>query len=76
MEKKKEIYKLLSEYLCVHQSQINGKDGPGDHNKWDSLGHMEIIRLIENEFTLKFTIDEILNISSVEDIVKLVNLYK
>ena len=63
--------------MCVHQSQINGKDGPGDiHNKWDSLGHMEIIRLIENEFTLKFTIDEILNISSVEDIVKLVNLYK
>ena len=76
METNKKILVLLSEYLCVHQSQLKEKDGPGDHNKWDSLGHMEIIRLIENEFTLKFTLDEILNISSVEDIVKLVNLYK
>jgi acyl carrier protein len=35
--------------------------------EWDSLAHVKLIIGIEEEFDVKFTIDQVANISSVEE---------
>ncbi len=39
---------------------------------WDSLSHMQLISEIENSFSLSFEMDEVVEINSPEDLVKLV----
>ena len=39
---------------------------------WDSLSHMQLISEIENAFSLSFEMDEVVEISKPEDLVRLV----
>ncbi len=42
-------------------------------DKWDSLGHLNLIVLLENEFAISFTPEEIGGVFSFEDIVNIVS---
>ncbi len=38
---------------------------PGSIPQWDSLGHVSLIHAVEEEFGLKFSVDEIATIDSI-----------
>ena len=42
-------------------------------DKWDSFAHLDLIVKIEQEFNISFTPDEIGNITSYKDLVKIIN---
>jgi len=74
MEKKikfKKIKKALKKAFPrskINKNIINLKIG--SLKKWDSLGNLDLILEIEKEFKIKFTIDEMTNIKSIDEIEK------
>lgn len=43
-----------------------------DIDKWDSLIHLELISVIEHEFNLTFSLDEILTIKNVGELIQII----
>ena len=46
-----------------------------DIQGWDSLNHVQIIFTIEQELGIQFPINEIQNLNTIGDLVKLINKY-
>jgi acyl carrier protein len=73
LEIRSRILGVLSKQLSVTTDEILDDDGPGDFQKWDSFGQLEIITELEKEFSIQFSIDDIMTIENVGDIVDKVN---
>ncbi|OGA42917.1 MAG: acyl carrier protein [Betaproteobacteria bacterium RIFCSPLOWO2_12_FULL_62_13] len=43
-----------------------------DVEEWDSLAHINLIMEIESEFSLKFTVDDILGLRNVGEMIRLI----
>ena len=43
----------------------------GSFKKWDSLSHLNLLMLIEKNFKIKFSIDEMTSIKSMSQIIKI-----
>ncbi len=43
-----------------------------DIDKWDSLIHLELISVIEHEFNFTFSLDEILTIKNVGELIQII----
>jgi len=52
---------------------INNHTDKKNLDSWDSFNHLNLIVEIESEYSIKFSIDEINNISSVKDIFNLLD---
>ncbi len=64
-----EIEKIIRETLLIDEHQImNDETGPADIDSWDSLGHVNIITAIEEEYDIEITPEEIQNIRTIGDI--------
>lgn len=62
---------LISEVLYIDESLINDDSGPESIEVWDSLGHINIITAIEEDFDIELSPEEITEITTVRDIKKL-----
>ncbi len=69
------VIKIISRELSIPLSKISNDCGPGDFPKWDSIGHMQIILSLEREFDIEFSIDDVMNIENVGDIIRVMNGY-
>jgi acyl carrier protein len=79
MDKKKILKKLEVIFRDVFKDKkINFKKNitSQSYQKWDSLAHLTLISLIEHEFKVKFLLDEISEIKSVNQIVNSIFLKK
>jgi acyl carrier protein len=45
---------------------------PGDIPKWDSLGHATLAYSLEQEFNFRFSIDELMELENVREILRVV----
>lgn len=52
--------------------QINTEMQPSDVEGWNSLGHLQLIVRLEQELNLSFELDELIEMQSVGDIVRIV----
>jgi len=66
------IQKILSANLNVPADSVRTDSKASDFAAWDSLHHLVLILEIEREFGLKFAMDEIAELNSVETIMKAV----
>ena len=66
------FYKIIVSSLGVERDQINDETGPGDIPQWDSLGHQGLLTVLEKEFGFVFTIDEVLDMETVEEIIEII----
>jgi acyl carrier protein len=63
---------LIAEVLFIEEGiELTDETAPGDIDAWDSLGHVNIITAIEDEFDIEISPEEIGEIQSVGDIKKL-----
>jgi alcohol dehydrogenase class IV len=69
METKQKVYKAVSELFSVEESQLQDSYGPGDLEAWDSLGQIQLITKIEQLFDLQFSVDDVMSINNISDIV-------
>ncbi|HEY4521855.1 MAG TPA: acyl carrier protein [Candidatus Paceibacterota bacterium] len=73
MEKLK---KILSKVLKIDENSITEKTSPDTVDTWDSFNSLMLVSELENEFGVKFTIDEVVKIKNVGDIIEVLRKYK
>ena len=52
------IKKIMSSVFGLHTNKIKNNSSPDNIKSWDSIQHMNLILALEEEFNIKFTDDE------------------
>jgi acyl carrier protein len=65
-----QLEKILKTFFKNEKLKITSNTKIKDIKKWDSLNHIKIIVLLEKEFKIKFSGDEIYKIKKINDILK------
>ena len=67
----KKLYEIVSKVFNVDTSKINDETSPENLEEWDSFNFYVLLDEIENEFDMKFDLDESLDIKKIGDIKKI-----
>ena len=67
----KKLYDIVSKVFNVDLDRINDDSSPENLEEWDSFNFYVLLDEIENEFDVKFDLDETLEIKKIGDIKKL-----
>lgn len=59
--------RVFEQETLVLRQEMTAKDVPG----WDSLAHIDLIMDIEEEFGVRFTVDDIADLKNVGEMVQL-----
>ena len=65
------LHEIVARVFNVNLDRINDESGPENLEEWDSFNFYVLLDEIENEFNLKFNLDETLDIKKIGDIKKL-----
>lgn len=68
-----ELLVVISESFQVPISSVSIKTSKENTENWDSLNHLVLFLKIENRFKIKFSIEEIQQIETVEKLFNLIN---
>ena len=64
----KRVKKILSKILEINENEITDESSPDNIETWDSFNGLMIASELENEFNVKFTMEEVTSVKSVKDI--------
>jgi len=64
---KEKLFQIVSRIFDISESEINYSNSPETIEKWDSFNGYILLDEIENEFEVKFSLDEILEIKNIGD---------
>ena len=67
----KKLYQIISKVFNVDSSKINDETSPENLEEWDSFNFYVLLDEIENEFDIKFDLDETLEIKKIGDLEKI-----
>ena len=73
MEKTKnleKLFNLISRILEIDTSIINSKTSPDNTETWDSYNGLMMVSELESVFNVHFTMDEVVGVRNVGDIIK------
>jgi acyl carrier protein len=59
---------VFADVLRLPPDHVHPDLGPDDVERWDSVGHMSLIVAIEEEFSIHFEVDEIMEFTSFQAI--------
>ena len=65
------LYQIVSKVFNVDNSKIDDETSPENLEEWDSFNFYVLLDEIENEFNIKFDLDETLEIKKVGDFKKI-----
>ena len=65
------LYQIVANVFNVESSKINDETSPENLEEWDSFNFYVLLDEIENEFDMKFDLDESLDIKKIGDIKKI-----
>jgi Acyl carrier protein len=65
------LYKIISRVFNVDYNKINDETSPENLEEWDSFNFYVLLDEIENEFNIKFDLDETLDIKKIGDLKKI-----
>ncbi|MFC1504699.1 acyl carrier protein [Spirochaetota bacterium] len=60
------IRSCIASLLDVEEGEIRESSQVSDFERWDSFAHLQIIMVIEENFSVKFTTEEVISIKSVQ----------
>lgn len=66
------VRKILAETFSIRESVLSESTEMTDIESWDSLTHMEMIANLESELNIEFTADEIMEMTNVGKLEKIV----
>lgn len=64
----KKLSKILSRVLEIDEKKINDNTSPDNVDSWDSYNALLLVSELEDNFKVKFSLDEIISVKSVKDI--------
>ena len=62
------LYSIISKVMDVPESEINDQSSPENIESWDSFHGLVLVDELENNFNVKFTIEEKADVQNVGDI--------
>ena len=65
------LYRIVSKVFNVDNSKIDDQTSPENLEEWDSFNFYVLLDEIENEFNIKFDLDETLEIKKIGDFKKI-----
>ncbi len=65
------LKKIISVIFLVNENKINYESSNENIKEWDSLKHLSLVLAIEEEFNIRFTNDETLQLTSFKNIVEI-----
>lgn len=65
----------IFEEIFQYEGPITPATSPDDIERWDSLQHIALVRMLEQTFGLSLTMDEMIEIRSVADIETVLTRY-
>jgi len=71
----KKLYQIVSKVFNVDISKIDDNTNPENLEEWDSFNFYVLLDEIENEYNVKFDLEETLEIKKVGDFKKLFEKY-
>ena len=70
------IIEIFQDILDIKKEKINLKSTSADIDRWDSIATINLIIAIEEEFGIKFKLEDFQTVRTIEDFAKLVKVYK
>ena len=70
------IIEIFQDILDVKKGTVSLKTASSDIDQWDSVATVNIIVALEEEFRIKFKLEDIQTVETVQDFVELVQAYK
>ena len=70
------IIEIFQDILDVKKGTVSLKTASSDIDQWDSVATVNIIVALEEEFEIKFKLEDIQTVETVQDFVELVQAYK
>ncbi|MGH9988562.1 MAG: acyl carrier protein [Nitrososphaeraceae archaeon] len=62
------LLKIIANVMEVQVTEINDESGPETIENWDSFRGLILFEELETKFSVKFTLNELLNIKKIKDI--------
>lgn len=72
MEIKEKVFEIIANVLNVSVTEVTLESTVGDFPSWDSLGQLNILQSVQDEFDVEFEPEEMMDIEDVNDIIKAV----
>lgn len=72
MDTKDKVIEIIANVLEVKPEEITFESTVGDFPTWDSLGQLNILQSVQDEFDIEFEPEEMMDIEDVNDIIKAV----
>lgn len=69
------IIEIFNDILDLEEGQLTPESSPIDIDEWDSMANVNIIVALEEEFEIKFKLEDILDVKTVNDFINLVDSY-
>jgi len=66
------VQRAFSSAFEVEPGSVTIDTVPGDIRAWDSMGHVTLASSLEQEFTLTFDVDELMEMENVREIVRII----
>ena len=67
------LYVDLSEILEASLEELRNNLKMEESEVWDSLKHMELIAMIESNYNVNLTVDEIIKMTSIKEITNVIS---
>ncbi len=67
------IFKVISQVMGVSEEEISEESSPDTIEAWDSLNHMNLVFALEEEYSITFTDESIMQMIDVSSIIKTIN---
>jgi len=64
---------VFADVFGLSPEHVHPDLGPGDVEIWDSVGHVMLVAAIEVEFSIQFDVDEIMEFSSFQAILSVID---
>ncbi len=68
MKMSKKLFEIIAQVMAIPISEINDKSSPENIESWDSFNGLVLLDELENSFNIKFSLEEITDVKTVEDI--------
>lgn len=72
MDVKEKVIEIIAGVLEVGPDEITIESSIGDFPKWDSLGNLNILQEVQDEFDIELDPEEIIDLEDVNDIINIV----
>lgn len=72
MEVKEKVFEIVANILEIEVSEVTLESTVGDFPSWDSLGQLNILQSVQDEFDVEFEPEEMMDIEDISDIIKAV----